>query len=280
MSLAFRSVRIGITTTSTSIRAMSRAIPRRILARVTLSSVEPPLTPSQWSTKCIRSFSSSLRTAAENDNVNPPSPPASSPNFLSQSESAAPTLPERRRSPSLSKAARTSDGGMNKLLTMFDATIRQNTDTRAQKDAAIFKADYKDGISLHTPKFEEKPEPHHFHIYATRHNTHITLTDPKRNPIISLSCGNIGFRHSARKHYDSAYQLASHVMDRMEDRGINSQIKELEVILRGFGAGREAVTKALLGLEGRQLRHKVVKVADATRLKFGGTRSKKPRRLG
>jgi small subunit ribosomal protein S11 len=52
------------------------------------------------------------------------------------------------------------------------------------------------------------------------------------------------------------------------------------VFLRGFGAGREAVTKALLGLEGAALRGKIVKVSDATRLKFGGTRSKKPRRLG
>lgn len=69
-------------------------------------------------------------------------------------------------------------------------------------------------------------------------------------------------------------------MTRMQDRGINAQIKQLEVVLRGFGAGREAVTKALLGLEGKNVRHKIVKVADATRLKFGGTRSKKPRRLG
>ena len=61
---------------------------------------------------------------------------------------------------------------------------------------------------------------------------------------------------------------------------MSAEIKRLEVILRGFGSGREAVTKALLGTEGRFLRSKVIKVADATRLKFGGTRSKKPRRLG
>ena len=61
---------------------------------------------------------------------------------------------------------------------------------------------------------------------------------------------------------------------------MSAEIKRLELILRGFGAGREAVTKALLGTEGRFLRNKVIKVADATRLKFGGTRSKKPRRLG
>jgi small subunit ribosomal protein S11 len=98
--------------------------------------------------------------------------------------------------------------------------------------------------------------------------------------MISVSAGNIGFRKSGRKHYDSAFQLASYVMGRMQEQGLNAQIKKLEVTLRGFGAGREAVTKALLGTEGRLLRGKVVRVTDATRLKFGGTRSKKPRRLG
>jgi small subunit ribosomal protein S11 len=123
-------------------------------------------------------------------------------------------------------------------------------------------------------------EPHHLHIYATKHNTHITLTKPNRDPLISVSAGNIGFRKSARKHYDTAFQLAGYVMGRMQEQGINAQIKKLEVVLRGFGAGREAVTKALLGNEGRLLRGKVVKVSDSTRLKFGGTRSPKPRRLG
>jgi small subunit ribosomal protein S11 len=127
---------------------------------------------------------------------------------------------------------------------------------------------------------ERLEDPHHFHIYATKHNTHITLTKPNRDPLISVSCGNIGFRKAGRKHYDSAFQLAAYVIGRIQEQGLNPQIKKLEVTLRGFGAGREAVTKALLGTEGRLLRGKIVKVSDATRLKFGGTRSKKPRRLG
>ena len=97
---------------------------------------------------------------------------------------------------------------------------------------------------------------------------------------MSVACGNLAFRHSARKHYDSAFQLASYVMGVLKSRGHVKDIQQLEVFLRGFGAGREAVTKALLGLEGAALRGKIVKVSDATRLKFGGTRSKKPRRLG
>jgi small subunit ribosomal protein S11 len=127
---------------------------------------------------------------------------------------------------------------------------------------------------------DESEEPYHFHIYSHKHNTHITLTKPNRDAIISLSCGNIGFRKSARKHYDSAYQLGTYVLDKMNQKGLIKKIHKLEVVLRGFGQGREAVVKLLMGQEGAKLRPKIVRVSDATRLKFGGTRSKKPRRLG
>jgi small subunit ribosomal protein S11 len=57
-------------------------------------------------------------------------------------------------------------------------------------------------------------------------------------------------------------------------------INKLEIVMRGFGAGREAVTKAILGAEGKNIRDRISAVLDATRLKIGGTRSPKPRRLG
>ncbi|KAF2422361.1 translational machinery component, partial [Tothia fuscella] len=123
-------------------------------------------------------------------------------------------------------------------------------------------------------------EPHHFHIYTTKHNTHICLTRPNREPILSFSSGNIGFRKAQRGSYDAGFQLTAYVMKMIQDRGLLSPIGTLEVVIRGFGKGREAVVKALLGNEGRLLRGKVVKISDATRLKFGGTRSPNPRRLG
>jgi len=95
-----------------------------------------------------------------------------------------------------------------------------------------------------------------------------------------VSTGNIGFRKSGRSTYDATHQLSAWVMNRLETQGILPEIKELEVIYRGFGKGREAFTKVLLGQEGTKIRDRVVRVTDATRLKFGGTRSPKPRRLG
>jgi small subunit ribosomal protein S11 len=125
----------------------------------------------------------------------------------------------------------------------------------------------------------EEQEPYHFHIFSHKHNTHVTVTKPNRDAIISLSCGNIGFRKSRRKQYDAAYQLTVYVLERLYDAGWDRKINKMEVVLRGFGAGREAATKVLLGNEGSRLREKIVRVADATRIKFGGTKSKNPRRI-
>jgi len=98
----------------------------------------------------------------------------------------------------------------------------------------------------------------------------------------------LGFRKAQRGTYDAAYQLGAFMMGKIQGQGMLNEnypgkggpIEYLEVVLRDFGPGREAVTKILMGAEGRKVREKVLRVMDSTRLKFGGTRSKKPRRLG
>lgn len=130
------------------------------------------------------------------------------------------------------------------------------------------------------PRDWDEDDKHKLHVYATKHNTHLTLSKPNRDALISVSCGNIGFRKAGRGTYDAGYQLAAFLMSRIQDKGLLPQIQKLELIYRGFGPGREAVTKAILGAEGKKVRPLIVKLSDSTRLKFGGTRSKKPRRLG
>ncbi|KAL1853011.1 hypothetical protein Plec18167_005670 [Paecilomyces lecythidis] len=128
--------------------------------------------------------------------------------------------------------------------------------------------------------YADRAPPHHLHVYAHKHNTLLTLTRPNGNPLLSLGCGNLGFRKAGRSGYDPAYQLASHVFGQIQERGLLLDIKRLELVYRGFGPGREAFTKVLLGNEGRYIRGLVSRVTDSTRIKFGGTRSRKVRRLG
>lgn len=126
---------------------------------------------------------------------------------------------------------------------------------------------------------EDEHEPFHLHVFSHKHNTHITCTRPNREPIISLSAGNLGFKKHRRGMFDSGYSLTKYVLDRLVYMGYASKINKLEVVLRGFGQGRDAAVKCLMSPEGQLLRDKIVRVADSTRLKFGGTRSPRKRRL-
>ncbi|KAF7192570.1 37S ribosomal protein S18, mitochondrial [Pseudocercospora fuligena] len=150
----------------------------------------------------------------------------------------------------------------------------------------------------------EREKPYRLHVYATKHNTHLTFVQPSRpasqtassgvsgtsasakdqskmvDVLLSLSAGNIGFRKAGRGSYDAAYQLGAFALKQMQEKGMLRDMHSLQVVMRGFGAGREAITKIILGSEGRFIRNKITSVVDATRLKQGGPRSKKPRRLG
>lgn len=135
------------------------------------------------------------------------------------------------------------------------------------------------GAQPEKPKKDDDFEPYHLHVFSTKHNTHVTCTKPNREPIISLSCGNIGYKKSRRGTFDSAYSLTKYVLERLVHTGWPPKIHRLELVMRGFGQGREAAMKVLMSPEGKILRDKIVRVADSTRVKFAGTRSKAPRRL-
>jgi small subunit ribosomal protein S11 len=136
-----------------------------------------------------------------------------------------------------------------------------------------------DGSSADAAAVVKEYEPFHFHIYAHKHNTHVTCTQPNRNTIISMSCGNIGFRKSKRGSFDAAYSLTKYVLERLVHTGWPPKINRLEIVTRGFGKGREAAVKVLMSPEGKILRDKIVRVSDSTRIKYAGTRSKRKRRL-
>lgn len=74
-------------------------------------------------------------------------------------------------------------------------------------------------------------------------------------------------------------KMSNSPMKTLRDVGTKGTGVGIEVVLRGFGQGREAFQKALLGTEGQMIKPMIVKVTDGTRLKFGGTRSPAVRRL-
>lgn len=136
------------------------------------------------------------------------------------------------------------------------------------------------------------PPPHTLNVMVTKRNTHMTLSappppktdavdySPTRRVLLSYSTGNLGFRKAGRGSYDAAFQLAAFTFKKIQEGAMLRNGTQLEVVLRGFHVGRDAVCKAIMGQEGRLIRNNICAFTDATRLKIGGSRSPRPRRLG
>lgn len=156
-------------------------------------------------------------------------------------------------------------GNLSKSM-VFDSFNKRSTDTGVL-------------MGKSQPVKEDSFEPYHLHIYSHKHNTHVTFTLPNKNSVLSLSCGNVGFKKCRRGTFDAAYSLAKYALERLVYMGYTTKINRVELSLRGFGQGRDAALKALMSPEGAFLRDKIVRVTDSTRVKYAGTRSSAKRRL-
>ncbi|KAL5341789.1 hypothetical protein BJX70DRAFT_26523 [Aspergillus crustosus] len=163
-----------------------------------------------------------------------------------------------------------------------DSPISNITRNMASRGKSVSEdlARIAESVEQNVLRAHDNSPPHHLHVYSHRHNTHLCLTRPNGSPMLSMSCGNLGFRKGKRGGYDAGYQLTSHVFAQIQERGLLMNMRKLEINYRGFQQGREAFNKVLLANEGKHIRAVVSQVTDSTRIKFGGTRSPRVRRLG
>ncbi|KAG7660856.1 uncharacterized protein J8A68_005673 [[Candida] subhashii] len=96
---------------------------------------------------------------------------------------------------------------------------------------------------------------------------------------VTISAGQLGFRKSQRQEYEAGFQVATKMFQTIQEQNLIGPDEKVEIVMKNFGKGRQAFQDALLGKEGSALRKNVVRMTDATVLKFGGSRSKKLRRL-
>ena len=109
------------------------------------------------------------------------------------------------------------------------------------------------------------------HINSTFNNTIITLTDPEGKVLLWASAGSVGFK-GTRKGTPFAAQL---VAENIAKRAINIfNMKEVDVLVKGPGPGRETAIRALqtAGLN-------VVSIKDITPIPHDGCRPPKRRRV-
>ncbi|RLT27410.1 MAG: 30S ribosomal protein S11 [Chloroflexi bacterium] len=104
------------------------------------------------------------------------------------------------------------------------------------------------------------------YVTSTFNNTIITLTDPNGNVLSWGSGGTAGFKGS-RKSTPYAAQIAA---EGAAQRAVEHGLREIEVFVKGPGAGREAAVRALQSSGVR-----VLSIRDVTPIPHNGCR---PRR--
>ncbi len=108
------------------------------------------------------------------------------------------------------------------------------------------------------------------HIQSTFNNTIVTISDPQGNVLAWASAGTTGFKGS-RKGTPFAAGLAAEAAAR---KAMEHGIKQVEVYVKGPGAGREAAIRSLqaAGLDVNLIR-------DVTPIPHNGCRPPKRRRV-
>ncbi len=108
------------------------------------------------------------------------------------------------------------------------------------------------------------------HIYASFNNTIITITDRQGNALAWATAGGSGFRGS-RKSTPFAAQVAA---ERAGNRALDFGMKNLDVMVKGPGPGRDSAVRALNGVG-----FKIMNITDVTPIPHNGCRPPKRRRV-
>ena len=108
------------------------------------------------------------------------------------------------------------------------------------------------------------------HVLSTFNNTIVTITDLQGNVIGWSSAGKVGFKGSRKSTAYAAQMVAQDASRQAMGHGL----KEVEVLVKGPGAGRESAVRALqaIGLD-------LTVIRDVTPVPHNGCRPPKQRRV-
>ena len=107
-------------------------------------------------------------------------------------------------------------------------------------------------------------------IHATYNNTKISLTDLAGNIVAWSSSGSLGFKGAKKGTPFAAGKVSELLADKAQAMGL----KEVDILVKGVGSGRESAIRAFAA------RGFVVNsIKDATPVPFNGPKPCKPRRV-
>ena len=107
------------------------------------------------------------------------------------------------------------------------------------------------------------------HVESTYNNTKLTLTDSKCNTLAWSSSGSLGFKGAKKGTPFAAAKIGEALALKAQTLGI----KEVKVIVRGVGSGRESAIRGFIS-KGINL----TTIQDKTAVPHNGPKPPKPRR--
>ena len=108
------------------------------------------------------------------------------------------------------------------------------------------------------------------HIQATFNNTIISITDSQGGVVAWSSSGNVGFKGTKK----GTPFAASSAAEKAAAKALEAGLREINVVVKGPGSGRETAIRSLqaAGLE-------VLSIKDVTPIPHNGCRPPKKRRV-
>jgi small subunit ribosomal protein S11 len=119
-------------------------------------------------------------------------------------------------------------------------------------------------------KVTQKIKEGKLYISSSYNNTILTLTDLKGNVILWTSAGHVGFSGTKKGTPYAASKAAELMIDALDKIGV----EKLHVLVKGVGAGREAVLRTMVA---RNVN--IVSIKDVTPIPHDGPRPPKVRRV-
>jgi small subunit ribosomal protein S11 len=146
----------------------------------------------------------------------------------------------------------------------------KKTEEKRDIFAELLGEEAPDKVKVHKSKKSKNVVKGIVHVVATFNNTIVSVTDERGNSIGWSSAGKMGFRGS-RKSTAYAAQVVSQDACR---QAMAHGLKEVDVRVKGPGAGRESAVRAVqtLGVD-------VNTIEDVTAIPHNGCRPKKARRV-
>jgi small subunit ribosomal protein S11 len=138
----------------------------------------------------------------------------------------------------------------------------------AEKSAEIKTAAEVSGLPAQAGK--KRFDAGILYVRSTYNNTQLLLTDKKGNVLASESSGKLGFKGAKKGTPFAAAKVGETLAVKAQALGI----KEISVVVKGVGSGRESGIRGFIskGIN-------ITSIKDATPVPHNGPKPKKPRRV-